>query len=357
MIEPWPQPPGRTCPLAFRYRPEDLAGCPAEETETLFVAGGAYGNPFAIEAILQRAQLERIAETDLGKAAVGETVEDSRAVTVVLNGDIHYFDVHDKVFDKVASLTGRVVATLGNVEYAISQVACADDEAPVGCGCAYPAHIANSVVARSNAIVERLAATARRNPRHQKSLAALPRYLRYRVGDLSVGIVHGDLHSVAGWQLALPALIPVAEEARRTARWSGTPTTPADIDDWLARADIDVLCCSHTGQAYLQTTGRHVVVNNGSAGMPTFAGGLHGVVTRIGLARDWSKDGAPADSLYGVERRDVRIDALPVAYDQQEWEATFRSMWPEGSVARVGYRDQLHGRVTHDLAQALRVLV
>ena len=43
------------CPVAYHYRPEDLAGPPAFSCTTLYVAGGLYGNPYALDAIWARA--------------------------------------------------------------------------------------------------------------------------------------------------------------------------------------------------------------------------------------------------------------------------------------------------------------
>jgi len=45
--------PGRNCPLSYRYGAAALAGPALLRTETLWVAGGVYGNPFALERLLE----------------------------------------------------------------------------------------------------------------------------------------------------------------------------------------------------------------------------------------------------------------------------------------------------------------
>ena len=80
-----------------------------------------------------------------------------------------------------------------------------------GCGCGYPAYVADGVVERSNAIVAALreTAVAAAAPELREWLGALPRTLVLEVGDerRRVGVVHGDVDSLAGWN-------------RRSRRWS-----------------------------------------------------------------------------------------------------------------------------------------
>jgi hypothetical protein len=49
---------GRSCPLAYRYQPEALAQPTQLEADTLYVVGGLYGNPAALQALLERADRE-----------------------------------------------------------------------------------------------------------------------------------------------------------------------------------------------------------------------------------------------------------------------------------------------------------
>ena len=76
---------GRSCPLAYRYQPEALAQPAQLEADILFVVGGLYGNPAALEAVLERAQQE-----PAGPA------------TIVFNGDFHWLDIDPDDFQAVS---------------------------------------------------------------------------------------------------------------------------------------------------------------------------------------------------------------------------------------------------------------
>jgi hypothetical protein len=79
------------------------------------------------------------------------------------------------------------------------------------------------------------------------------------------------------------------------------------------------------------------VINNGSAGLPSFADTSYGVITRLsGSPR------APADSLYGATVGPLRCDALPVRFDLTRWTAHFLAQWPPGSPGHRAY----FGRIT-----------
>ena len=51
-------PRGRSCPLVYRYQPDALAQPAQLEADTLYVVGGLYGNPYALQAVLERAHQE-----------------------------------------------------------------------------------------------------------------------------------------------------------------------------------------------------------------------------------------------------------------------------------------------------------
>ena len=72
-----PTRPGRTCPTAYRYSPRVFDRAPEIEADTLYVAGGLYGNVEALAAIAALAARE------------------PGPVTLVFNGDFHWFDVDD----------------------------------------------------------------------------------------------------------------------------------------------------------------------------------------------------------------------------------------------------------------------
>src|SRR5690554_6487862 len=51
---------GRSCPLAYRYRPEALCGEPSHASESvLYIVGGLYGNTFALDEIEAMAQADQ----------------------------------------------------------------------------------------------------------------------------------------------------------------------------------------------------------------------------------------------------------------------------------------------------------
>jgi hypothetical protein len=324
-------PRGRSCPLAYRHQPEALAQPAQLEVDTLYVVGGLYGNPAALAAVLERAHQE------LGGPA-----------TIVFNGDFHWLDVDPDDFRSISEAVLAHHATKGNVE---AELAAADDAA--GCGCAYPDYVSDDVVDRSNQIIGRLRATAARFPELVGRLGALPRYLTAGVAGERVGILHGDPESLAGWRLALEAMEPGDPQVRRQVGWRGQPTTPTELLDWFGRAEVSVFASTHTGLPYAQVIadGRQgrLVINNGSAGLPGFAGTTYGVITRLsGSPRP------PADSLYGTAVGALRCDALPVRFDLSWWMARFLAQWPAGSPGHRSYLGRITGGTPLRLEQAAR---
>ena len=299
-------PRGRSCPLAYRYQPEALAGPAQLEADTLYVVGGLYGNPAALATVLERADREP-----------------GGPATVVFNGDFHWLDLVPEDFQAISETVLAHHATKGNVEAELAS------EQDAGCGCAYPDYIGDHVVDRSNQIITRLRATARQFPDLVGRLGDLHRHLTASVGGHRVGILHGDPESLAGWRLALEAMEPGDPLVRRQVGWDGQPTTTADLLDWFARADVDAFASAHTGLPYAQVVpdGRdhRLVINSGTAGLGNFAGTSYGVMTR--LSGDPSP---PADSLYGVSIGGLRADALPVRFDPARWKERF---WPSGHPA------------------------
>jgi hypothetical protein len=306
-------PPGRSCPLAYRYRTEALAEPSRLVAATLYVVGGLYGNLAALRAVLQRADREA------GAAPV-----------IVFNGDAHWLDVDAEDYRAISETVLAHHAIKGNVE---AELAAGGD---AGCGCAYPDYVDDAVVDRSNRIMARLRATARQLPELTHRLGGLPRYLTVTVGADRVGIVHGDPESLAGWRLALEAMDPGDPVVRRRLGWHGRPTTPADVRDWFRRADVSVFASTHTGLPYAQdfvvAGRRRLVINNGTAGLGNFAGTTYGVITRLS-----ADPRPPADSLHGITIGALRCDALPVRFDLDRWRARFLTRWPPGSPGHQAY--------------------
>ena len=285
--------PGRSCPVAYRYSPRVFRRDPELRAETLYVAGGLYGNVEALHALLDLAERERAA--------------------LVFNGDFHWFDVVPADFECVDEAAARFPALRGNVETEI-----AHDDAEAGCGCAYPADVSDADVSRSNEILERLRATASGFPQRRARLRGLPMHLLAQVGGARVGIVHGDAASLAGWGFAHDRL--------------GMPSHQSWLEAAFRESGVDAFASSHTCLPAYREVGGGVVANNGAAGMPNFAATRFGLVTRISV-----HDCDPALRVMGVRRGDLRLDAVRLDYDHDAWTARFVRAWPEASAAHASY--------------------
>ena len=304
--------PGRTCPISYRYGARSLARTPELVAESLYVVGGLYGNPFALEATLRLAAAEPGAR-------------------LVFNGDFNWFDIDDASFIAVNRTVLRHAAIRGNVETELL-----GDLAEAGCGCGYPDHVSDFDVARSNAIMNQLAGTARRYPDLAARLAALPMNLVAQVGSARVGIVHGDADSLAGWGFGEESIDPVAVTAM--------------FDAAQVRVFASTHTCAAVAQVFSGAAGPVALFNNGAAGMPNFSGTTHGLVTRI------STRPAPAGVrlLYGAEVAGLAIDAVALDYDHAAWIRLFDSLWPAGTPAALSYRKRIADGPSHGLAQAVR---
>ena len=100
-------------------------------------------------------------------------------------------------------------ATAGNVEVESAAV----EPSGLGCGCGYPEYFSPGIVERSDRIVSALrsAALGADSAELLSWLRGLPRAAVAEVGAQRrrVGIVHGDVESLAGWQLGVEAMEPV----------------------------------------------------------------------------------------------------------------------------------------------------
>lgn len=307
---------GRMCPLDYRY-PASVFDRPAELTaDVLYVAGGLYGNLAALT------EIERLA-----------AAEDA---PIVFNGDFHWFDAEPDWFAEIARGVARHHAIRGNVETEISRGA----DIGAGCGCAYPASVDQDTVRRSNDILSDLRRTAAQLPGAPSGLAALPMHLVADVGGLRVGIVHGDATALAGWSFAHDAL--------------DRADMPARLEAIRRASRIDVFASTHTCLAALRdyrlAAGRVTVVNNGAAGLPNFTGRRAGLITRIG------RTPSPHQTLYGVERDGVHIDAIAVRYDHDRFLQRFLARWPDGSAAHLSYLKRILSGPAFEIAQARPIM-
>ena len=301
--------PGRTCPISYRYSPRAMNRDPQVVAGTLYVVGGLYGNVEALAAIEAMAARE------------------DAPVTIVFNGDFHWFDVDDADFAHVTRSVLRHAAIRGNVETEI-----AGEDSGAGCGCAYPVDVSDAEVSRSNRILERLRETAARAPALRTRLGELPMHLTAQVGDARIGIIHGDAASLAGWGFAHDRLDDPSHR-----RW---------VESMFREANVHAFASTHTCLPAFRRFGAGVVANNGAAGMPNFAGSRCGLLTRI-AARPHPQ------RLYGLEVAGAAIDALRVDYDHARWIDRFLASWPEGSPAHESYHRRMMQGTPFRLEQAL----
>ena len=305
-----PEGPGRHCPIAYRYGAGSLAAPATLHVDTLWVAGGLYGNPETLARLLE------LYDAEPGDKAL------------VFNGDFHWFDVAREEFRRVNDAVLAHRATRGNVETELALPA-----AGAGCGCAYPEWVGDAEVERSNRIIERLRSTAAQEPAALRALAALPQHLVAEVGGERVAIVHGDADSLAGWGFS--------QECLATADGLGAARAACAI------AGVRVFASSHTCLPVLQAIDEAAIVNNGAAGMPNFSGTRFGLATRISVR-------PRAGTLYAMRAAGLEVEAHPISYDHAAWCARFLASWPAGSDAHMSYFSRIANGPRYPLASALR---
>lgn len=308
--------PGRNCPLSYRYDPSVFLRAPDIAAETLYIAGGVYGNEAALETI------------------VNMHAEEPGAA-LVFNGDFNWFDVEPEVFGRINRAVLEHLALRGNVETELGS-----QDGAAGCGCAYPDWVGDAEVERSNAIIERLRSVALGAHRAiTDRLLAAPMFCLASVGAERIAIVHGDLASLAGWDLAQEHACDRAGAER--------------IAKQMERANVGIVASSHTclPVAYpLAVAGRRgAVINNGAAGMPNFRGERYGVITRISV-----RACPVAEPLYALRIGGVHVEALAVRYDHARFLRSFEACWPPGSPADLSYRRRILEGPEYTRAQALR---
>ena len=303
--------PGRTCPLSYRYGAEALARPAEVRADTLWIAGGLYGNVLALQSLLD--------------AYAADGTEKS----LIFNGDFHWFDADPQDFGLVNETVLAFRATRGNVETEL-----AEPGESAGCGCAYPDWVGDATVEHSNRIIERLRATARQLPDALAALTALPMHLVASVGDTRVGVVHGDAASLAGWGFSQETLATAAgvRQAERA----------------FNEANVHVFASSHTCLPVLQRfAGGRIIANNGAAGMPNFHGETFGLATRISVEPH-------RGALYSVRSGHTIIEAVPLHYDARAWHERFLAQWPAGSSAHRSYWDRIVNGPSYHPQRALR---
>lgn len=307
--------PGRSCPLSYRYEPRVFARAPDLAADTLYIVGGLYGNAQALDVVREMHASEPGAR-------------------LVFNGDFNWFNAERASFVAVNRAVLACTATRGNVE---TEIAAKSEQA--GCGCAYPDWVSDADVARSNEIMARLKAVAGAEPGLVESLAALPMHLVADVGGVRVAIIHGDLESLAGWDLA--------QERAGNDAWS------ARVVQQMARAQARIVASSHTCLPFihpLSVAGKAgAIINNGAAGMPNFKGTRYGVMTRVSVSP--SRRVAP---LYCVRVGVVYVEALPIHYDYALFVQAFERCWAPQSPAYRSYYRRIVDGPDYRMERALR---
>ncbi|HEX4857226.1 MAG TPA: hypothetical protein VFV28_10460 [Limnobacter sp.] len=306
-----PENAGRSCPIRYRYGAARIAQAPAQTCDVLYVVGGLYGNPFALDAI------EAMAATEQGQ------------VRLCFNGDFNWFNKSAEGFSEINRRVLRHECVLGNVEAELSEPLDSPD-----CGCAYPDNVDQGVVDRSNQIHTELKRTAQQQPELLRQILQNPFFARYSVGRLQVAVVHGDADSLAGWRFD-PACLRNPQDA-----------------DWRAgafrQAQVDVFASSHTCTAAFHVERLHsegqagkvlhganlgLISNNGAAGMPSVPGSTHGLITRIA-----STPFPDREMVYNaMPLKGAWVEQVRVQINQEKWLQYFLGEWPEGSAAHTSY--------------------
>ncbi len=323
--------PGRSCPLHYRYGAASLARPAEAECETLYVVGGLYGNDVALDAVLAMFDTERAPKR------------------LVFNGDFHWFDTDPAIFARVQRRVLGFDALRGNVETELGDTSttAGKEGLDAGCGCGYPAWVADGVVDRSNRMLAALRRTVAQCDGAAAQLAALDMTRRIDVAGVRVAVVHGDAESLAGWGFA-------AEHLREAAH-------RAQARRWFEQAEVDLFACSHTclpvfhSLPAAEAAGRGfipAVLNNGAAGMPNFRGDSSGLLTRI------SVNPVPAvhaaQRRHGLKRGGLHLDALAIPIDAERWQPRFLAQWPAGSDGHASYWQRICEGPAHEPDDALQ---
>ena len=301
---------GRVCPVDYRLAPDAFAGGPEVACDVLYVVGGLYGNPFALDAV------DRLVAAEQGD------------VRVVLNGDLHWFDKTAENFAALERRAARYTPLVGNVEAELRRQV----DVGVGCGCAYPDCTGDDAVSRSNRIHKKLSEAVDAHPELKEPLAGRPATCTVGVAGRKVAVTHGDEQLIGGWACSRESLQDVLRQD--------------ELDRWMAANDVDVLATTHTCAPAALSLARGLVVNNGAAGLPNFAGQHFGLTVRVAAAPH-------PDALFGAERDGLHVEAVPVRYDRDAYLAWFDGLWPAASPAAVSYRSRIVDGADDRLEDAL----
>lgn len=95
---------GRSCPIDYRYHPSQIAATePCLSTQVLYIAGGLYGNPYALDSLESMVANEADAK-------------------LIVNGDFHWFDAETEMFRCINTRVAKYYVITGNVEKELSRI-------------------------------------------------------------------------------------------------------------------------------------------------------------------------------------------------------------------------------------------
>ncbi|NLK66401.1 MAG: calcineurin phosphoesterase [Campylobacteraceae bacterium] len=278
----------QSCDISYKVEFSDSAEIKCDE---IWIAGGVYGNIFAIEKL-------------------NELAGDS---TIVYNGDLHWFDANPAYFNQVEELTKNSIKLNGNVELELAR-----ESDKFGCGCNYPEWEEEIVVKNAELIHQRL-----------KSMDADFSIFKDRgtalfaeVLGLKVAITHGDEKMLNGWGFDHEVL---AKDERID-----------EIKEWFFKTKFDIIATTHTCKAAVMKLGNNAFINNGSTGMPNFSEFITGLVTRIGKEPH-------KNALYSTKIKDAYVELVMLRYDRKKFLNYLDEIWEEGSPAQISYRERILG--------------
>lgn len=261
------------------------------EVDEIFIAGGIYGNIFALE------KLAKIAQNSL----------------VVLNGDYHWFDVGEH-FDAVEKLIKKhnFLALNGNVELGLSS-----DE--LSCNCNYPELESKETKIYAEQIYEILKNSL--NAEQKEILKPRKTSLNVKIGSKNLAIIHGDEKSVNGWGFDRANL----NQKRLN-----------EINLWLKSNNFDIIASTHTCLSVACMLENGVFINNGSAGMPNFSEFRTGLVTRVAKTQN-------ENALYRAKLDEIYIELIRLKYDNKAFVSYFDKIWKPQSPAQKSYKNRILG--------------
>ncbi|QCD53148.1 calcineurin phosphoesterase [Campylobacter sp. RM16192] len=263
---------------------------PELQTDELWIAGGMYGNIYAIE---------KLNEVALGK-------------TIVYNGDLHWFDASKESFDKVEELSKDSIKLNGNVEVELKRVE------NLGCGCNYPSYEQEVIVKNAELIHARLKSIGSDFSIFEDRKTTM----HVNVAGVKVAITHGDEKSLNGWGFDHEVL--------------KTKTRQDEIFNWFQKTKFDIIATSHTCKAAVLNFSNKVILNNGSAGMPNFSEFVSGLVTRIASTPN-------EKALFRSKIGDVFAELILLKYNKKEFLRYFEELWSEDSAASISYKARILG--------------